>query len=133
MCKACPRSTPLRRSHRDAEFSSTNQVLTFLARPFFHFIERNVFSLRHPQPVQQDGQLTGHRNNGSFLGIFPAAFTDSQAPLAQGTVRSVAFEHVVSTLDEKFAQITIARFGNAKLWIGVAERRPGSTTSTARY
>jgi hypothetical protein len=70
--------------------------------------------------VQQDGQLTGHRNNGSFLGVFPAAFTDSQAPLAQGTVRSVAPEHVVSTLDEKFAQITIARFGNAKLWIGVA-------------
>ena len=36
--------------------------------------ERLIFLLRHPQPVEQDGQLPGYCNQGPLAGVLAASF-----------------------------------------------------------
>jgi len=37
-------------------------------------MKRLIFLLRHPQPVEQDGQLPGYGNQGPFAGVLAASF-----------------------------------------------------------
>jgi hypothetical protein len=64
-------SQTLSRSHRDAVFSKMSQLQILLCRLLFHFIERQVFGLRDPQPVQQNRQLTATAMIARFSAFFP--------------------------------------------------------------
>lgn len=104
-------SQTLKRSHRDAIFSKTCQLQNLSGYLLFYFIERNVFGLCHPQPVQQNRQLTSHGDNRSFFCILSASFIDSLTPLPRSAIRSV----VPEPRSERFARGACADTGSRPL------------------
>ncbi|HLC03254.1 MAG TPA: hypothetical protein VJK02_09475 [Anaerolineales bacterium] len=61
----------------------------------------------HPQVMEQDGQLAGHRHQRSFLGVLASALGELETPAAKITVRAEGPEDVLGAADEQATQVTV--------------------------
>ena len=51
-----------------------------------------------PEPMEQHRQLARDSDNGSFLRVFPTAFSQGQPPLPQSRVATEVAQRVMRTL-----------------------------------
>ena len=73
-----------------------------------------------PQPMQQHRQLARHGHHGSFLRSRTASRGQLQTPTAQRAGRPERAKDVVRATDQQPAQISVARLGDAQLFIRLA-------------
>src|SRR6266481_1974145 len=77
--------------------------------------QRFVHFSAHPQPMQQDRQLSRRSNDRSFLPVLSATLGQLQAPPSQITARSKRTQNVVPSLYQQRSQIRIAFFADVHL------------------
>src|SRR5258706_3531628 len=65
--------------------------------------------------MEQNGQLTCHRNDGLVLGLLAARFRKVQTPRSERRVSTMRPEDVVRALDQQTSEICVARLRDAKL------------------
>jgi hypothetical protein len=100
------------RSHRNTVSFATGEH-DHLLRSFR--VEGYIRLLRDPNAMEQDCQLTCHRDHCFIPGLLTASGSQMQAPLSKRCVLSVRAEDIAGTLDQQTSQVDVAGPRDAEL------------------
>ena len=60
-----------------------------------------------PEVMQEDGELSGDRDDRALLGVLPAALGELEPPAAQFAIRTEGTQEVLGALDQQPAEIAV--------------------------